>query len=155
MFFVDLNMRCPKRCAKPLRRSGSSFEPTLYQTWMETVGLERSCAVMTTSPFESVRSLKLMGGTRVCALRPVAPAAESAHTSRKTAVRRSISEAPRLYSVRAPSRPARESRAGACFDALPPRDCCTFQRPPGRGGGAAILSIQAIVYAPAPPYVSR
>src|ERR1044072_7623562 len=99
MFFVDLNMRCSKRCAKPLRLSGSSFEPTLYQTWMATVGFERSCAVMTVSPFGSVRSLKLMGGTRVW---PDAVAAHvAAHRSRKIAVRRSISKAPRLDSGRA------------------------------------------------------
>ena len=42
MFFVLLNMMCSKRCANPLRPSGSSFEPTRYQTCTATVGVERS-----------------------------------------------------------------------------------------------------------------
>ena len=35
---VPMNMRCSKRCAKPLRRAGSSLLPTRYQMLIVAVG---------------------------------------------------------------------------------------------------------------------
>src|SRR5258707_11412749 len=67
MCFVLLNMMCSKRCAKPLRDSGSSFEPTWYQTWIATVGLESSRALTTVIPFGSVRTRYASLGTRTAA----------------------------------------------------------------------------------------
>jgi hypothetical protein len=43
------------------------FPPTLYQTWIETVGLELSCTETTLSPLESVRSRIFSGATFTCA----------------------------------------------------------------------------------------
>src|SRR4051812_42777367 len=52
--FVPMNMRCSKRCANPERRTGSSFEPTRYQTFTAATGSEWSSWRITVSPFSSL-----------------------------------------------------------------------------------------------------
>src|SRR5581483_3279348 len=48
------NIRCSKRCAKPVRPSGSERNPTSYSTAMPTTGALRSGAISTRSPLPSV-----------------------------------------------------------------------------------------------------
>ena len=48
---LPLNIRCSKRCAKPVRPGCSFFEPTWYQSCTWTIGVEWSSCRTTQSPF--------------------------------------------------------------------------------------------------------
>src|SRR5687768_10951277 len=62
-----MNIRCSKRCAKPVRPSFSSPEPTWYQTFVVTTGTEWSSWMMTVRPLGRVSTVAGAGRGGRCA----------------------------------------------------------------------------------------
>src|SRR6478672_7007681 len=81
-----VNMTCSNRWAKPVRPGASFLDPTWYQTFTATVGVERSCDKITVSPFGRTYCSKGMLIEEDCC----AAAVDTSTAQAKTATRRLI-----------------------------------------------------------------
>jgi hypothetical protein len=86
-----MNMRCSNRWAKPVRPGFSSFEPTWYQTFTTTSGLERSWWRIKRIPFGSTKRSKGIDTSGLAACDGGASSASPSRASEKTRMERDAS----------------------------------------------------------------
>src|SRR5262249_26892999 len=82
-FSVPLNMRCSRKCARPVFPAVSSAEPTLYQTMWVTTGVRWSGMTTTSRPFSRVKWLTCGPGDAWTVVRTAAGLERTRNSARK------------------------------------------------------------------------